>query len=456
MQHNTFIEKNNTQKNLVACLEKLEKNLSKITLAITTENQTYLQKDSYQLVAKLLTPTNSWERMLYQELIQTCYQLELKCHNTSNLFLRSFISHAYQNIKNENLTHKEVVEHNQEEGTKYLQTILRSCYPANASQINELIDQVTDDLYMASAVKEATRLAGIEGNIVLDEHDQPNTIVELQFGYNFKVYPFKGFIPAFGTWLRSNAKVLLVDGMVEKVSELDKVLSKSFETKIPLVFIAQGFSEEVIATIHANNSRGGFDIMPIRLEQSLEALNMLNDIAVVSGCDVVSTLKGEILTYVNYDELPVVEKVSLTEKVLTIHNNKTRGNVLVHLNYLNNRRKEQAESTEVSDLADLTTKRIQNLLAHIVKISIPRGSANRFKACVDNAIRACRTAYTYGFCKPLEIDLEGLAKDWQEAHKYMIRNNNPASSIGLYLAGVYGASLAGSYFTACGTIISAA
>lgn len=456
MQHNTFVEKNNTQKNLTACLEKLEKNLSKITLAITTENQTYLQKDSYQLVAKLLTPTNPWERMLYQELIQTCYQLELKCYNTSNLFLRSFISHAHQHIKNENLTHKQVVEHNQEERTKYFKSILRACYPTNSNQIDCLIDDITSDKHMSAAVKEAIKLAGIEGNILLEEHDQTNIVVELQFGYNFKVYPFKGFIPQFGTWTRSNAKVLLVDGMVEKVSELDKVLTKSFETKIPLVFIAQGFSEEVIATLHANNSRGGFDIMPIRLEQSLEALNMLNDIAVVSGCDVVSTLKGEILTYVNYDELPVVEKVSLTEKVLTIHNNKTRGNVIAHLNYLNTRRKDQAESTEVSDLADLTTKRIQNLLAHIVKINIPKGSANRFKGPVDNAIRACRTAYTYGFCKPLEIDLEGLANDWKEAHKYMIRNNKPVSSIGLYLAGVYGASLAGSYFTACGTIISAA
>ena len=456
MTHNTFIEKNSTQKNLASCLEKLESNLDKINLAISTQNKTYLQKDSYQLIVKLLTPENSWERMLYQELIQTCFQLELKCHNTSNLFLRSFIAHAYQHMKNENITHKEVVEHNQEEGSKYLQRILRCCYPANSQQISDIIDQITDDTYMATAVKEATRLAGIEGNIVLDEHDQANTVVELQFGYNFKLYPFKGFIPAFGTWLRNDVKMLLVDGMVEKVSELDKILAKSFETKVPLVFIAQGFSEEVIATIHANNSRGGFDIMPIRLEQSLEALNMLNDIAVVSGCDVVSILKGELLTYVDYDNLPVVDKVSLTDKVLTVHNNKTRGNVIAHLNYLNTRRKDQAENSSVTDLADLTTKRIQNLLAHIVKISIPKGSANRYKGVVDNAIRACRTAYTYGFCKPLEIDLEGLGKDWQQAHKHMIRSNKPVSSIGLYLASVYGASLAASYFTAAGAIISAA
>ena len=456
MQHNTFIEKNTTQKNLALCLEKLEKNLDKISLAISNENKTYLQKDSYQLIAKLLTPKNSWERMLYQELIQTCYQLELKCHNTSNLFLRSFISHAHNHIKNENQTHKSVVEHNQREGRKYLQCILQKCYPANPNDIEWLIDNISNDKDMAVAVKEAIKLAGIEGNILLEEHDQANIVIELRFGYNFSMYPFKGFIPQFGTWARSNAKILLVDGMIEKVSELDKVLTKSFDTKIPLVLIAQGFSEEIIATLHANNNRGSFDIMPIRLEQSLEAINMLNDIAVVSGCDVLSTLKGEMLTYVNYDSLPIVDHVSLTDKVLTIQNSKTRYNVLAHLNYLNTRRKDQAENTSVSDISDLTIKRIQNLLAHIVKIGIPKGSANRFKGPIDNAIRACRTAYTYGFCKPLEIDLSGLAEDWKQAHHHMVSKlkEKHVSSIGLYLAEMYGSSLAGSYFTACGTIIS--
>jgi hypothetical protein len=458
MNHNTFVEKMSTQKNLLQSLQKLENNLDQITLAISGKNQTYLQKDSYQLTAQLLTPENSWERMLYQELLQTCFQLELKCQHTSHIFLKAFISFAKEYVKKEELIYGQLVEHNQREEEKYLQKILGTCYPASYSQVSDLVDQVAEDAVVATVVKEATKLAGIEGNVVIEECDGTNVVVELQFGYNFKVFPFKGFIPQFGTWLRSNAKVLLVDGLLEKVSEMDKILMKSFETKVPLIIIAQGFSEEVIATIHANVTRGGFDIMPIRLEQTLDALNMLNDIAVVSGCDVVSTLKGEMLTYVDYDSLPVVERVSLTEKVLTLHNSKTRGNVLAHLNYLNTRRKDQSERTDVSDLADLTTKRIQNLLAHVVKVSIPKGSANRYKAPIDNAIRACRTAYTYGFCKPLEVDIKGFSKEWIVAHEYATKNmrNKPTSSIGLFLGMKYGSSLAASYFTASGAIISAA
>jgi hypothetical protein len=163
-----------------------------------------------------------------------------------------------------------------------------------------------------------------------------------------------------------------------------------------------------------------------------------------------------MLCFIDYDSLPLVEKISLTSDVLTVNNTKSRGGVISHLNYLNTRRKDQAENSTVTDVADLTTKRIQNLLAHVVKVGIPKGSVKAFKAPIDGSIRACRTAYTYGFCKPLEVNLEGLTKTWQHAHKQMIKgvsNKETVSGIGLYLAGTYGSSLAATYFTAAGGII---
>lgn len=455
MNYNTFVDQLTTHKNLLKTLEKLESNIDRISLAICDHNNTYLQKDSYQLVAQLLRPNNSWERMLFQELIQTCFQLELKSQKSSILFLKAFIGFGKEYAKQENASFKRLVEDNQIEGAKYLSKILSTCKPASLNDISHLIDEITKDKILATAVKEAIKLAGIEGNIVLEENDGQNIVVELQFGYNFKINPFKGFIPQTGTWLRNNTKILLVDGLLEKVSEIDKILLKSNDTKIPLIIIAQGFSEEIVATIHANNTRGNFDIMPVRLEQSLEALNMLNDIAVVANSDVVSTLKGEMLTYVNYDMLSTIEKISITQNVLTIHNNSSRENVISHLNYLNTRRKDQNENTNVTDLSDLTTKRIQNLLAHIVKLVIPKNNANHAKSLLDNAIRACRTAYTYGFCEPQKINVKDLKKDWQLVHNHLVQdlNDNYISSLGLYLAYIYGSNLAANYFTASGTII---
>ena len=54
------------------------------------------------------------------------------------------------------------------------------------------------------------------------------------------------------------------------------------------------------------------------------------------------------------------------------------------------------------------------------------------------------------------MNLIDLSNEWQSIHKTMTtqENKTPISSIGLYLAGWYASSLAASYFTAAGAIIS--
>jgi len=456
MLNNIFVEKEELESELLKSLDKLENNLNKIELAIN-QNKTYLQKDSYQLLVNLMTPENSWERLLYSELLTMCFKLEIKCHGSSIYFLRAFSAFAreYQRKGKEENIFTKLVELNQREREKYLRLILKCCYPAEQEDIESFISSACNDQIIQTIVKEAISLAGIEGNIVVEECEIPNNIVELQFGYNFSIEPFKGFIPQFGTWIENNLKVLLVDGMIEKVSELDKILRKSYETKIPLMIIAQGYSEEVVATLYTNFSRGNFAVIPVRLQQSLESLNMLNDIAVVSGCDVVSTLKGEQLTFVDYDALPLIQKATITNKVLTIENNSTRSQVMIHLKYLDSRRKEQAENTSITDLADLTTKRMGNLLAHIVKIKIPSKESTQKRAAIDNTIRAYRTLYTYGLVRPDQIDTKNLNKTWSEVHKSMLlcARDKKIPSITFYLAAGYAANLASAYFTSSGGLI---
>jgi hypothetical protein len=449
-----FVEKETVESGFLRAITKLETNIERVEMAIN-HNRTYLQKNSYQLLVNLMNPENEWERILFSELMTMCFQLELRCHGSSIYFLRSFTSFAREYVKGERETFTSLVEHNQEEKKKYLDLLLSTCTPATQQDIDGIIDTIAEDSISATITKEAVALAGIEGNIVVDDGEVPNSLVELQFGYNFPVDSFKGFLPHMGTWSCSDIKVLLIDGMIEQVSELDKVLSKCWETQTPLLLVAQGFSEEVIATIYTNTSRGNFNVMPLRLQQSLEALNMLNDIAVVSGGDVVSTLKGEMLSFVDFNILPMIQKATVTGKVLTIHNNSTRPQVVAHLNYLSERRKEQQLNTSITDLSDLTTKRIGNLLAHLVKITLPKNESEKRKGRIDNAIRAFRSSFTYGFCNPATTDITKLSKRWQKSHIAMMGalKENRVVSVAFYFAAGYAADLAAGYFTSAGAVV---
>jgi hypothetical protein len=214
-------------------------------------------------------------------------------------------------------------------------------------------------------------------------------------------------------WDSYDAKILCVDGIVDKVSEIEKLLQQSVETKIPLVIIAQGFSEEVIATVKTNNIRGVFNIMLVKLEQALENLNVLNDIAAAAGSDVVSSLKGDMLIYVNHSDLPIMEYIKATETELLIRNTKSRANVASQIKLLLEKKAvKAAEVFEGYDFSQMLDKRIGNLLAHSVVVRLPNMAANKreaTKVVADIVLRTVRTMLTHGV-----VDVDKLKRDVDE------------------------------------------
>lgn len=467
MNSSIFVDKEKTQSELLRRVEKLDSLLSRVTVAIN-QNGTVLYKGSYQLLVNLLKPADAFEKMLYGDLLKTAFQLDIKCQGAGYMFLKAFAGFAKEHFKTESTqgyqqhihnAYKGLSELSDKQADTYWTEVLRVCSPASQELLDGVVSTaVGHDSVLETVVKEAMTLAGLEGTITLEETDNTSFSVGLQYGYNFPINPYNGFVPKFGTYERFNAKVLLVDGVIEKVSELDGLLRKSAGTGVPLLLIAQGFDEEVVATLYSNLAAGRLDVVPVKLEQSLETLNFLVDIAAACNGDILSTLKGESLVFADYDLLPTVDKVSITSNVLTVHNNSSRARVCAHLNYLEGKRQEQNEKHDVSDVSSLTVKRIQNLQAHVVKVGIPKSESNKLKPKLDNAIRAVRAALTYGFYNPKAVNISQLNSTWCSVHEQLVADIKPGELIptaSLYLAMLFASKLAGSYFTAAGAVMPA-
>lgn len=264
-------------------------------------------------------------------------------------------------------------------------------------ELKEEIREISEDKELCEALLQAITVCGLEGKIHVEDSSSNTYVVEQKSGYFFSaVKPFKFFIPASGLWEVTNPKVMLVDGVIEQVSELDKILNGALETKIPVLLIAHGFSEEVVSTIKVNVDSGKFNIMPVRLTTELDSLNVLNDIATVCGSEIVSTLKGDMVCLVSFDSLPVIEKIKLTPKELNIENAKTRRGVSNQIRMLLERRKEQQN---IADLSDLLDKRIQGLLAASVALRLPAMPASKrenTKVRIDVALRQAKTLLVNG------------------------------------------------------------
>lgn len=124
------------------------------------------------------------------------------------------------------------------------------------------------------------------------------------------------------------------------------------------MILAQGFSEEIVATLKANEERGNFDCIAIRVMPDLESINVISDIAKCCNTMPITSLKGDRLCFVNYDEIPVVDKIRCNRGEIVIENKSSGPAVAGQLRYL----VEKRQNEPVEDIVNLLDKRLRILL----------------------------------------------------------------------------------------------
>lgn len=399
MTHSSFRDRESLLAEIQQANRKMKELLGRIQVALSEQGYP-LKKDTYHFLTRVLQPQTRVERTLYMLLFHAAYQSELLSSGSAYLTMRfanEFIEELLKQPELLSMNDVELQSAFEKITETYKVKVCETSEIMTAKAMREEIERSCDDSVLAAAIWEALSVSGLEGKIHVEDGSLSNYVIEQKSGYFFDVLkPFKFMLPQNGVWEASEAKVMLVDGIIERVSELDKILSGAMNTQIPLLLIAHGFSEEVISTIKVNVDYKKFNVMPVRLTTDLESLNVINDIAVVSGCDVVSTLKGQMVCFAEFDPLPLVEKVRLTSRELSIENAKTRRAVSEHLRMLLEKRQ---VSHAVSDISDLVDKRIQGLISASVILRLPNMTAaqrDSTKVKIDIALRNAKTLLNYG------------------------------------------------------------
>jgi hypothetical protein len=105
----------------------------------------------------------------------------------------------------------------------------------------------------------------------------------------------------------------------------------------------------------------------------MKGINMMNDIAAVCDSDVVSALKGELISHVVWDDIPTVDSVILDDKSISVTNKKSKTRVRRHIKNLIKKRDAnssltRSEETKTSELIDERLSRL-NTLTSILSIN---------------------------------------------------------------------------------------
>lgn len=182
-----------------------------------------------------------------------------------------------------------------------------------------------------------------------------------------------------------NYRFILIDGFIESIGEIFHLLHFAAKSKEPYMIFCFGMSPEVKDVIIQNNTSGKTQVIPVSMTMDEDTVNILNDLAVVHDCDIVSALKGQTISQETRKELPVGKRALITRKGIYFDPVCSQKKIKSHIEYLKNRINTSGKDTNI----DVIKERIRNISSKSISVFIPERFLNDVSLAreVDYAIR---------------------------------------------------------------------
>jgi chaperonin GroEL len=179
-----------------------------------------------------------------------------------------------------------------------------------------------NDEEVGAMIAEAMGKVGKDGVITVEESKSLATELELVEGMQID----RGYIsPYFATDLErmicdlENVRILLTDKKISNIAELIPILEKIARGGQPLLIIAEDVEGEALATLVVNRLRGVLNAVAIKSPGFGDRRKaMLQDIAVLTGGQLISEEIGLSLDTATLDMLGTARKVTITKDTTTI------------------------------------------------------------------------------------------------------------------------------------------
>ena len=178
------------------------------------------------------------------------------------------------------------------------------------------------DTTIGEYIAEAMKKVGNEGVITVEDAKGMQTELEVVEGMQFdRGYLSPYFItnPEKMTVELENPYILINDGKLSNLQAMIPVLEAVIQTGRPLLIIAEDVEGEALATLVVNKLRGGLKVAAVKAPGFGDRRKaMLEDIAILTAGQVISSELGIKLEDVNISMLGSAKKVTITKDETTI------------------------------------------------------------------------------------------------------------------------------------------
>ncbi len=295
---------------------------------------------------------------------------------------------------------------------------------------NEKIKQIAtisanNDAVIGKLIADAMKVVGNDGVITVEEAKGTETDVKTVEGMQFD----RGYLsPYFVTNTdkmiveMENPMILIYDKKISNMKEILPVLEPVAQAGKPLLIIAEDVDSEALATLVVNRIRGSLKIAAVKAPGFGDRRKaMLEDIAILTGGQVISEERGLTLENTTLDMLGTAEKVEIDKDNTTVINGAGRKDDI-------DTRIGQIKSQIEASTSDYDKEKMQERLAKlaggvaVLYVGAPSEvEMKEKKDRVDDALSATRAAVEEGIvpgggialirCLDAVEDLEGENDD---------------------------------------------
>ncbi|MDV3350430.1 chaperonin GroEL [Leptolyngbyaceae cyanobacterium CCMR0082] len=312
-----------------------------------------------------------------------------------------------------------------EKATAYLvERIAEKAQPVGDSTSIAQVGTISagNDEEVGKMIAEAMEKVGREGVISLEEGKSMTTELEITEGMRFD----KGYIsPYFATdtermeAVLDDPYLLLTDKKIALVQDLVPVLEQVARSGKPLLIIAEDIEKEALATLVVNRLRGVLNVAAVKAPGFGDRRKaMLEDIAVLTGGQVITEDAGLKLDGVSIDMLGTSRRITITKDNTTLVAEGNEADVKARCEQI----RRQIEESDSSYDKEKLQERLAKLSGGVAVIKVGAATETEMKdrkLRLEDAINATKAAVEEGIVPGGGTTLAHLApglEEWSNAN----------------------------------------
>lgn len=285
-------------------------------------------------------------------------------------------------------------------------------------QIRNVATVSANSEYIGNLILEAIEKVGKNGIITVEENRSVDTSLEIVEGMQFE----NGYLSPYMVTDTNkmitnftNPYLLLTDKKINSMKELLPILEKVVESSRSLVIITEDIDKEVLATLVVNKIRGSLNIAVVKAPAfGSRRKDMLEDIAILTGANVVSEDKAMKFSDIDLDDLGECKSIKISkDKTIIIDGNGYQEEIKNRQEHLKNLIKETTSEYEKEKLNERLAKLSDGI--GLIKVgAATETEMKEMKMRIEDALSATKAAIEEGIVAGGGVTLAKISKDLDE------------------------------------------